>query len=158
MTIVSTVCWIIKDDKVLLKLANSGISKGKWNAPGGKNFDNESGVDCIKREVFEETGLKIEHPTYHGFLNFFLGKENKGEPDWITHIFSTRGFSGELKESREGSLKWFELNELPFKNMWQDDLYWVPLLLEGKKFLGNFYFSKDGKELLDFNLEDKGCL
>jgi hypothetical protein len=36
--------------------------------------------------------------------------------------------------------------------MWQDDKHWLPLLLDGKDFTGEFFFNEDGSELLDFNL------
>ena len=36
MAVEQTLCRITKGNKVLLKLANRGISNGKWNFPGGK--------------------------------------------------------------------------------------------------------------------------
>ena len=72
----ATLCWILKDGEVLLKFANRGISKGRWNAAGGKIDPGETVVECIKREVFEETGLHIEEPFYHGKFKFFFGDPN----------------------------------------------------------------------------------
>ena len=149
-----TVCWILKDGKALLKLANKGISEGKWNAVGGKIAHGETLFECVKREVLEETGLAINEPTYYGKLKFFFGKDdtNSLSKEWIVHIFSTNKFTGELKESKEGELRWFRLDGLPFDKMWQDDAHWVPLLLEGKHFNGEFFFSEDGNELLKHEL------
>ncbi len=143
-----TLCWIFKNGKALLQLAKRGISEGKWNAVGGKVEHGETPLECVKREVLEETGLALEELIYHGKLRFFYG-----EKTWVTHIFSTNKFTGELKESEsDGKLEWFSLDTLPFDKMWQDDAHWVPLLLEGKRFNGEFFFSEDGNELLKHEL------
>ena len=34
----------------------------------------------------------------------------------------------------------------------EDDLHWLPLLLDGKDFDGSFYFNGDASRLLDFKL------
>lgn len=143
-----TLCWIFKNGKALLQLAKRGISEGKWNAVGGKVEHGETPLECVKREVLEETGLALEELIYHGKLRFFYG-----EKTWVTHIFSTDKFTGGLKESEsDGKLEWFSLDDLPFDKMWQDDTHWVPLLLEGKHFDGEFFFSGDGNELLKHEL------
>lgn len=150
----ATVCWILKDGKVLLQLKTRGISEGKWNAVGGKVEHEETPLECMKREVSEETGLKIVEPTYHGKLNFFFGKgdaKSLSKP-WVVHVFSSDKFTGKLKENEEGELRWFSLDKIPFDKMWQDDAHWVPLVLGGKRFDGEFFFSGDGARLLKHEL------
>lgn len=44
---------------LLLRESDSSVA-GKFNLPGGHLEDNESIMDCAKRELFEETGLKSE--------------------------------------------------------------------------------------------------
>jgi len=156
-----TVCWILKDGKALLQLKTRGISEGKWNAAGGHVEKGETPFECVKREVFEETGLTIGEPTYHGKFKFFFGEgseENKKSltTPWIIHVFSTDKFAGELKESDEGELRWFEIDKIPFDKMWQDDALWVPLVLEGKRFDGEFVFNEDGKQLIKHELRVDG--
>lgn len=150
----ATICWILKDGKALLKLAKKGISEGRWNAVGGKVEANETALDCVRREVSEETGLKIKDPKYHGKLTFVLGEE-KIKP-WIIHVFSVNEFTGKLKESEEGELKWFSLDKIPFDKMWQDDTHWVPLMLQGKRFDGEFFFDEDGRQMLRHELRVDG--
>lgn len=49
--------------------------------------------------------------------------------------------------------QWFELDQVPFKNMWPDDPYWFPLLLQKKQFLG--YFKFQGQDtILEYTLEE----
>jgi 8-oxo-dGTP diphosphatase len=154
MSVDATLCWITKDGKALLKLANSGISKGKWNAVGGKVEDGESPLECVKREALEESGLDIRDPKYRGRLSFFFIDERTKEKvnDWTVHVFSADDFSGQLKESDEGSLKWFPSDRIPYDDMWADDMHWLPLLLDGKNFEGSFVFDRDGKRILEKDL------
>lgn len=154
----ATVCWIVRDGKALLKLANSGISAGKWNAVGGKVEPGETPLECVKREAFEETGLVISDPAYKGKLTFlFVGSSGESKTgEWVMHVFAAGGFSGELKPSDEGELRWFGLESLPFEQMWEDDTHWVPLMLQGKRFEGRFVFSKDDNSMLEHELTELG--
>lgn len=42
--------------------------------------------------------------------------------------------------------QWFECDQIPFKQMWVDDILWFPLLLQKKKFVG--YFKFQGHEVI----------
>jgi hypothetical protein len=87
--------------------------------------------------------------------NLLLQRKSKGlfgEGKWNGHVFSTNVFEGELKSSEEGTLQWFDLSDIPFDEMWSDDRYWLPLVIRGKSFQGDFYFDKEGKTILDFEL------
>lgn len=47
---------IEKDDKFLLVQEAKEKCKGKWNIPAVRMEVNESVIDCLKREIKEETG------------------------------------------------------------------------------------------------------
>jgi len=152
MPIVATLCNIIKGKKLLLQMKSKGLfGEGKWVGVGGRLKPGENPEECVKREVFEETGLRILDLKFHGVLNFYFG--DKEELDWIVHIFSTTNFEGEPKPSEEGNLKWFDFEEIPYEEMWGDDKYWLPLLFKGQRFRGDFYFDEKGEKLLDFSLK-----
>ena len=152
--IVATLCHIIKDKSLLLQKKSKGLfGEGKWNGVGGKLKPNESPENCAIREVYEETGLRISDLKFHGVLNFYFGKR-KGI-DWVVHVFSTSVFEGKVKSSKEGNLRWFNFEDIPFGEMWGDDRYWLPLVLKGKSLQGNFYFDDEGKTILDFELKSE---
>ena len=46
---------------VLLIKQKYGSQKGKWALPGGFVLDNEKLIDAVKREVREETGVKVQY-------------------------------------------------------------------------------------------------
>ena len=51
---------IVKDRKVFIAQRNYGDFAGKWEFPGGKVKEGETGEECIKREIEEELGVEIE--------------------------------------------------------------------------------------------------
>ena len=92
---------------------NPGLfGAGKWNAPGGKLQLKEDATHCAAREVYEETGLKVQQLRKIGTLVFF--KHNKREdPDWIAHVFLTNEFHGTIKGAKRAFSDGFRLTGLP---------------------------------------------
>ncbi len=46
------------------------MHEGKWNGLGGKVEEDESPKECVIREIFEESGLKLNSVKFAGFLTF----------------------------------------------------------------------------------------
>jgi 8-oxo-dGTP diphosphatase len=44
------------------------VHKDKWNGLGGKFELGESPEECVIREIYEESGLKITSPKIKGFI------------------------------------------------------------------------------------------
>jgi 8-oxo-dGTP diphosphatase len=146
----ATLCEIIKDGKLLLKKATRGVGEGKWNGLGGKMDPGESDVACAVREVKEESNLDVSGLRKHGVLRFYdLSKENLF---FTVHLFSTSECEGEMRECDEGELKWFELESLPYDKMWADDEIWMPLLLQGKDFDGDFVFDGGRRNIVEHEI------
>ncbi len=142
MTILATLCYIKKENQVLLQRKSKGLFGGdKYNAPGGKLNEGESPLEGVIREIEEETGLIISDLKDHGIVHFYDGDESK--PAWSVHVFSTETYDGELITNvREGVHEWVDNDKMPYDRMWEDDKYFVPSVLEGKSVLGHFYFEK----------------
>jgi len=154
MTTHATVTIIIDNDKVLLQKKTQGrFGEGKWNGPGGKLKPGETPEECAMREVKEETGLRVRDVRLHGALKHYFGDVD--EPTWVVYQFAATDYKGDIKESEEGELRWFPVDEIPYEEMWQDDEHWLPLLLEGKRFEGEFHFNKDATQLLDYSIREK---
>jgi len=122
-----------------LKKATRGVSKGKWNAPGGKIEEGETPESNARREVFEETGLKVTNLFFHGIMLYFMGGSKTRQT--TVGLFSSRNAIGQLSSTVEGRLKWFQTHKLPFDEMWDDDKYWVNLMLIQGRFNAKFYFN-----------------
>ena len=122
MTILATLCHILCTNNLLLQKKSAGFfGEGKWNGVGGKLRLGEPPHEGVKREVLEETGLQVSRIKLHGALKFYFGKVEK--PNWIVYVFSTKVFKGNLKSNEEGFLQWFNFDEIPYEQMWQDDKY-----------------------------------
>ncbi|MDG6899791.1 MAG: 8-oxo-dGTP diphosphatase [Nitrososphaerota archaeon] len=156
MTVDATVCHIIKGRRLLLKKATRGISAGKWNGPGGKIEPGETATRGVVREVMEETSLSIINPFYHGKLEFYM---NGGRSlDYLVHVFSARRFSGRPRSSEEGEVRWFDVREIPYPEMWDDDRYWLPLLLNGVSFDACFTYDRKNRRVVDYLIKARTSL
>jgi len=151
----TTLCLLFKDDKILLAMKKRGFGVGRWNGAGGK-FDEGKGdrtiVDATIRETKEEIGVEIKNPEKAGLFHFKFADENKKEWDQDVHLFISKEWEGELAESEEMMPKWFLFNEIPYKDMWPDDIHWLPHILAGKKVEADFLFG-EGDKVLEYNIK-----
>jgi 8-oxo-dGTP diphosphatase len=153
VVIEATICHIIRGRKLLLKKATRGISVGKWNAPGGKLEPGETPVQCAKREVLEETGLRVSKPFYHGTLTFVM--DGGMTLHTRAHVFSARDAKGRARSSAEGEVRWYLLGRLPEARMWEDDQYWVPLVLRGIRFDATFTYDEANRHVIGFSIASR---
>lgn len=145
ISIITNLCYIINDDMVLLQKKSRGFGVGKWNAPGGKKEEKESIKESVLREIKEETDLDVFNLEEIGFHEFIFKDNDK----WNNkcYIFKTSSYSGLPKDMGEGELKWFQIENIPLDEMWDDDRFWTKNMLKGRFNNMRFYFSKEGKYL-----------
>lgn len=141
----TTLCYPIKDGKVLLAMKKRGFGEGKWNGPGGKLQEGESAEEACRRETREEVGIEIGKLDHRGTIRFFF----PDHPDWdnVCEIFVTADIRGEASESEEMRPAWFALENIPLSDMWPDDTIWLSGVLQGGNVSADFYFNADGSIL-----------
>ena len=149
---ICTLCFLIRNNEILLAMKKRGFGINKWNGVGGKVQPDETKELAAIREAKEEIGVDI-HPddlVAVGDITFYFN----GKSDWNqqVYIYTTEKWSGEPTESDEMMPQWFENTALPYENMWIDDPHWIPLMLEGKKLKGEFYFNQDGGAIEKFEV------
>lgn len=134
-----TVCVIREGDKILLGLKKRGFGVGRWNGFGGKVREYESLEHCVEREIKEEAKVEIANLEKIGIIDFeFQDSARKIE----CHFFKADIAKGEPTETEEMKPQWFDIEDIPYRKMWPDDQYWMPMFLSGKKFRGKFLFNK----------------
>ena len=143
-----TLCIIYQHPKILLGMKKRGHGEGKWNGFGGKVEQGETIEEAAKREIKEEAGIETNKINKLGILEFMY---QDGSGNMEVHIFYTREFKGTLTESEEMRPKWFDIDEIPYDQMWADDKYWLPLFLREKRFKGEFLFN-ESNEIIDYLL------
>jgi len=50
--------------------------------------------------------------------------------------------------------QWFNESDLLYEKMWLDDKYWLPMLLEGKSFVGRFEYE-DEETISDYSVKEQ---
>lgn len=98
---------------------------GKINGIGGKIESGEESVDCIVREIKEETGLTTERKFW-----IYAGKNIAS--DWIVDFYSYH-FSGDESDAQtltDEKVEWFDLAHLPTNLI--PNLQWLIPLAKNK--------------------------
>jgi 8-oxo-dGTP diphosphatase len=139
----------IREERVLLGLKKRGFGVGKVNGFGGKLNEGESILEAAVRELFEEVGIttNVDSLNKVAELSFRFPHKEGGDWDQLVHVFFIEEWGGEPKETEEMAFEWHDLNQLPFDRMWDDDRYWFPEVLKGRKIKGDFTFSEDNKTI-----------
>lgn len=142
----ATLLFILEGNRILLIHKKRGFGAGYYNAPGGRMEEGETPLECAVRETQEELCITPVNPVHAGTLMFQFtdGFSIHGE------VFSARTFTGVPTETEEAVPHWFDIDTLPWHNMWADDPVWYPKLIAGEKFIGRFIFEK--KTMLDYEL------
>lgn len=128
--ILTTMCYLQKDNQTLLLhriKKEKDINGGKWIGVGGKFENGESAEECMKREIFEETGLTAHQLKLHGFVSFpglYYGQ------DELMFVYSCQDFSGELHECDEGVLEWIDNDRIADLPKWEGDSHFFEWLLD----------------------------
>lgn len=125
----TTLCYIEQNGKYLMLLRNKkehDENAGKWIGVGGKFEEGESPEECLKREVFEETGLTLTNYAFRGIVTFV-------SDEWGTeymHLFTATEFSGTCRICKEGELHWIPKEDILGLNLWEGDREFLKLLFE----------------------------
>ncbi|SHM55590.1 NUDIX hydrolase [Gracilibacillus kekensis] len=109
----------------------------QWGFPGGFMDLGESVQATAKREVYEETGLKLEKLELFGIYSGPQYDKTFSNGDQVSLVFIPficKQYSGELVESNEESLqnKFYSLDKLP-ENIFKEHKMLIDDLLSKKK-------------------------
>jgi len=135
----ATILFVIRDGEILLIQKKRGLGAGKINGPGGRIDPGETAMECAIREVQEELCVTPTQVQKRGELSFQFAD------GYALHVevFSAKNCEGEAQETDEAIPLWTPLEKIPYEKMWEDDQYWLPLLLKEKPFAARFLFDGD---------------
>jgi len=149
----ATLCFIIREGSpshILLGKKKRGFGLGKLNGIGGKLAPGESPEDGIVREVYEEVGVSLTKEALRSAGHITFRFPFMSEFDHFVHLFLATEWEGQPIESAEVLPFWFPVSEIPFEQMWQDDAYWLPIVLKGKTIHAEFEFDEDNETVVSW--------
>jgi len=110
--------------------------------PGGHVEYHESIVDSVIREVYEETGLKINNLKLCGIKDWI---EINGSR-YMVFLYKTNTFEGTISSSNEGNVFWMPIEQLKNEmTLWHLDK--MLHIFEGDNFTELYFPRKNNDEI-----------
>ena len=136
----TNMCMIYDDNGNVLVQDKADSYWGGLTFPGGHIEKGESFADSVIREVYEETGLTVENPKICGIKDW----EREDGSRYLVVFYKTNRYSGTLKSSEEGEVKWMPLEEMRQGNLADDMDGMLKVFLEEE--LSEFHYFKEHGE------------
>ncbi len=126
-----TAALIRHGDKVLIA-RRYGIKPrgGSWEFPGGSLEKGENLEECIKREIFEETGLRISVGELIGIV-----KHQYTDIGIDLYLFDCKLKDGTIDtlEGRENDIRWVPMKDLESSQLCSADRKFLPHIFAFEK-------------------------
>ncbi|ORX63037.1 hypothetical protein DM01DRAFT_1314786 [Hesseltinella vesiculosa] len=151
LTLVFPIDW--ENKKILLGMKKRGFGVNKINGFGGKLEPGETVEQAAYRELLEESMVEAQNMIKVGLNMFTFEGDSVGLE---VHVYLTTDYRGEPQETNEMRPEWYDFDKIPFEQMWTDDAYWLPKVLNHEKFVAQYHFAQDQTTILSetFNLVD----
>lgn len=150
----TTLCYIKNKNAYLLMhrtKKENDVNADKWIGVGGKLKSGESPLECVLREIKEETGVRAKNLTYRAKIYF----NNDIYPSEIMHLFTADGYDGEINyDCDEGVLEWVDQKDILSLPLWEGDKIFLERTFNSQEFFTlNLFYS--GDKLIDYSFENK---
>ena len=138
----TTLALLKRKNEILLAMKKRGFGEGKYNGVGGKIKEKETPEEAMIRETQEEISVTPTQYEKVGSVEFDELIKGKKQ-NLIFHLYIINEWLGEPSESEEMKPFWFKVDAIPYDEMFPDDKYWLPLIMEGKKIKAYFNFDEN---------------
>jgi len=135
----AVLCLLVNKDKVLLLERAKEPHLGKYIPVGGKIEPFESPQDAAKREIFEETNVKVDNLKFCGVMV----ETSPIKFNWINFIYVSEVEYFEPPECNEGTLSWKQFDSILDLPTPTTDWYIYKFIRENKSFMFNALYDKD---------------
>ncbi len=114
------VIYTIKKNSIKILLCKSVKSKDRWGCLKGLKESKENSETCAKRELYEESSIKVDIPIYEDY--FEQKNKNKDIGVWLVNAKNIKNLQDMFIEDRlkdnylsweNSKVKFFDINDLP---------------------------------------------
>ncbi len=110
LTIPRTLCFVLNGDDVLLmkRAPHKRVFPNRYNGLGGHIERDEDPLESARREILEESGLRVDSLRLGAVYNIDAG----GESGIILFVFVGRTTQRETIANDEGTLHWIPVSQM----------------------------------------------
>lgn len=135
-----TILFLRREQEVLLAMKKRGFGNGRWNGVGGKVEAGETPEEATRRECFEE--ITVRPQSIKKVAELIFNEMHLGTREQLfAHVYTCEEWEGTPTETEEMAPQWFSVDSIPYDDMWPDDVYWLPKVMNGKLVQGEFVFD-----------------
>ena len=133
------------------KSVSGGLGENLIAGIGGKvgdtpDIQNETAEQAMNREADEEIKVRITNKKYMGRVRFmFSHKSPDSKWNQDVSVYVVTGWNGTPTETESTKPEWFEVGNIPWESMWEDNKYWMLKVLAGRMVNAVFLFNGDNK-------------
>lgn len=138
-TVLTNMCLVENEETGQVVVQYRSPDRYRWSGyafPGGHIEEGESLHDAVVREVYEETGLTIQHPKLLGIKNWPLDEGGR----YLVFCYKATEFSGQIRSTEEGEISWVEKSKLKELDLAYDMLKSIQMMEDEN--LSEFYYHK----------------
>lgn len=118
--ILTNMC-LIEDNQGKIVMQIRDPKRYTWSGaalPGGHIEKKESLHESVVREIYEETGLTITNTKLVGVKHWHTAEGVR----YLVFLYRTKDFTGTIRSSHEGEIKWVDRKELAHMDLAYDML------------------------------------
>lgn len=148
---------IIQNGRILLGMKRHGTGTGLWqHAFAGKVEKNETILEAAIRELQEETKLEVLPQNLEKIGLFEYEFSNPSLVPFVmeVHIFRAKSWTGHPKTTSEIRPKWFNIEDIPFSEMWPDNSYWLTKSIEENIAIYGYFLYQDWESITSYHIEN----
>ena len=119
---------ILRGDRVVLIRRLADPNRGRWSLPGGAVDLGESITSAVKREILEETGLRIEPGQVLEVGEVIVPRHGRPDYHYVFPVFLAKRVRGTLHPGSDaGEARWVRFRDLKMLDIADTTLHSIEL-------------------------------